>query len=194
MMSRPQQLEFFYITDLLKHITRQNLTYDGSRFENVAEHSWHVALLALVLGEHAPKDVDLAHVVQLLIVHDLIEVYAGDTFIFSDEAASSVAQREQEAGKKLFGLLPDDQGETFWNLWQEFEDRTTPEARFAKAIDALHPVLMTWGKGAKGSEHQVTAKMTLEYKKPYFEDYPELWEMLEQALAEAVKIGILKAE
>lgn len=167
-MSRTeQQLEFLYLSDRLKSVTRQNRLHNGSRDENVAEHSWHLTLMVLIFSEYAPKGVDLAHVTKLLIVHDLVEIYAGDTMVFTDEAAESVLRREKDAAKQLFGLLPDDQEKDFMALWREFEARETAEARFAKAIDALHPPLMTWGKGAHGSSHHgLTAERARERKKP----------------------------
>ena len=195
-MSRlEKQLNFFFTSDLLKSVTRQNRINNGSRDENVAEHSWQLTLMALLFAEYAPEGTDLAHVVKLLIVHDLVEIYAGDTMVLTDEEASATAEREQKAGEKLFGLLPDDQKLSFWTLWREFEERETAEAKFAKAIDALQPPLMTWGEGGKGSDHHnLTAQMALERKRPYLENYPELWQVLEKTLSEAVENGILKAQ
>lgn len=193
-MSRlDRQLEFLYISDRLKTVTRQNRLHDGSRDENVAEHSWHLTLMALLFAEHAPEGVDLAHVIKLLIVHDLVEIYAGDTMILSDEIAAGVRVREEAAAEGLFALLPDDQRAYFMALWREFEARETAEARFAKALDALHPPLLTWGKGGKGSRHHdLRAAQVVAWKRAYLEPYPELWALLEQTLNEAVADGILQ--
>ncbi len=184
-MSRiEQQLEFLYLSD----------RHDGSRDENVAEHSWHLTLMMLIFSEYALKGVDLAHVTKLLIVHDLVEIYTGDTIVFTDEAAKSVLRREKDAAKQLFDLLPDDddQEKDFTTLWREFEARETAEARFAKVVDALHPPLMTWGKGAHGSSHHgLAAERARERKKPYLEPYPELWALLGSTLDDAIKASIL---
>lgn len=139
-----KQLEFLFISDRLKSVTRQNRLHDGSRDENVAEHSWHLTLMVLLFAEHAPSGTDLAHVTELLIVHDLVEIYAGDTMSFAAEDSAAIALREASAAERLFGLLPEDQGLNFMKLWREFEARETAEARFAKALDALHPPLMTY--------------------------------------------------
>ena len=192
-MSRTRrQLEFLLTTDRLKSVTRQNSIFGGSRAETVAEHSWHVTLLAPLYAEHAPPDTDLDHVLRLLVVHDLVEVYAGDHLVLTQADADSVAELEVRAAERLFGSLPDDQREQFSSLWQEFEERRTPEAKFAKAIDAPHPVLMTWGPGGKGSSrHKLTAHETLARKRPLLEPYPELWRLARDVLDEAVGAGIL---
>lgn len=173
-MSRTRrQLEFLPTTDRLKFVTRQNSLFDGSRAETIAEHSWHVTLLALLYAEHAPPDTDLNHVLRLLVVHDLVEVYAGDHLVLTQADATSVAELEAKAAERLFGLLPEARREQFSSLWREFEERRTPEAKFAKAIDALHPLLMTWGPGDKGSSHHsLTAQGTLARKRPLLEPYP----------------------
>lgn len=190
-----RQLEFFFISDNLKSVTRQNRLHDGSRDENVAEHSWHLSLMLLLFAEHAPEGTDLAHITELLIVHDLVEIYAGDTMIFTAEEAASIALRESAAAERLFSLLPDDQRLDFMALWREFEARETDEARFARAIDALHPPLLTWGKGGKGSHHHdLTAERVLARKQPLLEPYPALWALLCQTLEQAVAAGILKAK
>lgn len=194
-MSRSErQLTFLYLSDKLKSVTRQNRLHDGSRDENAAEHSWHLTLMALLFAEHAPPGTDLTHVTRLLIVHDLVEVYAGDTMIFNDADAVGVLERERVAAERLFSTLPEDQNREFSALWHEFEARDTEEARFAKALDAFHPPLMTWGKGGVGSSHhELTAALAREHKRPYLEAYPALWTILCQALDEAVAVGTLRA-
>lgn len=173
-----QQLEFLLTSDRLKSVTRQNSIFDGSRAETVAEHSWQVTLTALLFSEHAPPEIDMAHVLELLVVHDLVEIYAGDQLVLTEADADSVADLETKAAERLFSLLPKDQHQRFDSLWREFEDRLTPEGKFAGAIDALHPVLMTWGPGGKGSgHHTMTAELALARKRPLLEPYPKTVEL-----------------
>ncbi|GAA3729325.1 putative hydrolase of HD superfamily [Spinactinospora alkalitolerans] len=138
------QLRFILETDKLKRILRRNLLVDGSRRENDAEHSWHLALIARVFAEHAPPGTDIDHVVQLLLVHDIVEIDAGDTFVYDSLMSRSQAERERAAADRLYALLPKDQADHMRGLWEEFEARETAEARFAKAVDRLAPMLANW--------------------------------------------------
>lgn len=146
------QIAFTVEIDKLKRVIRRNLLMDGSRRENTAEHSWYVGLLAMVLGEHAPTGTDIQRVVSMLLVHDLVEIDAGDTFVYDAEAVLAQAAAEQTAADRIFSLLPGEQGAEMRALWEEFEARQTPEARFAKALDRFAPILAnhhteggTWG-------------------------------------------------
>ena len=134
------QLRFVLEADRLKSVLRRSTLNDGSRRENSAEHSWHLALMALVLGEHAPPGSDLSKVSAMVVLHDLVEIDAGDLYVYADEAAQRrQAVAERAAADRLFGLLPAEQGAALRALWDEFEQRITPEARFARALDRLHP-------------------------------------------------------
>lgn len=188
-----QQLEFFFTSDNLKKIERNNLLHDGSRWENVAEHSWHATLLAMLFAEYAPKDVSMSRVVQLLTVHDLIEIYAGDTYALGDVSSGETKAREFAAGRKLFNILPNAQAEEFWQMWREFEDLSTPEARFARAIDVLHSPLLHWGRSKENHPiNQGTSKrLVLERKRQYLQDYPVLWQLLHDVLDKAVAQGFI---
>ncbi|MGP3962893.1 HD domain-containing protein [Nonomuraea sp. 3N208] len=135
------QISFAIEIDKLKRIIRRNHLIDGSRRENTAEHSWYVGTLAMVLGEHAPPGTDLQRVVAMLLVHDLVEIDAGDTFIYDPVEVAAQADAERAAADRIFGLLPADQAGWVRELWDEFEDRRTPEARFAKALDRFAPIL-----------------------------------------------------
>jgi putative hydrolases of HD superfamily len=135
------QIAFAVEIDKLKRVIRRNHLIDGSRRENTAEHSWYVGTLAMVFGEHAPPGTDLQRVVAMLLVHDLVEIDAGDTFIYDPVAVAAQAEVERAAADRIFGLLPGEQGASMRELWAEFEDRTTPEARFAKALDRFAPIL-----------------------------------------------------
>jgi putative hydrolase of HD superfamily len=139
-----QQLSFLIEVDRLKTVLRASTLAAVDRRENDAEHSWHLALMVPVLAEYADEPIDVGHTIRLVVVHDLVEIYAGDTPLYDDAARTSQAERELAAAERLFGLLPDDQAREFRALWDEFEARVTPEARFAKAIDRLEPNLLNW--------------------------------------------------
>ncbi|MBB6118534.1 HD domain-containing protein [Nocardiopsis algeriensis] len=138
------QLRFLLEVDKLKRILRQNLLVDGSRRENSAEHSWHMALTARTFAEYAPAGTDIDRVVEMLVLHDIVEIDAGDTFLFDQAGAETRAARERAAADRIFPLLPEDQADRARELWEEFEARSTPEARFARAVDRLSPMLSNW--------------------------------------------------
>ncbi len=138
------QLRFLLEVDKLKRILRQNLLVDGSRRENSAEHSWHLALTARTFAEYAPPGTDIDKVVEMLVLHDIVEIDAGDTFLFDQVSSQTQAERERAAADRIFPLLPEDQAEAARALWEEFEARATAEARFARAVDRLSPMLANW--------------------------------------------------
>nr|WP_252737568.1 HD domain-containing protein [Citreicella sp. C3M06] len=139
-------MAFLMEADKLKAIIRATRNHDG-RFENSAEHSWHLALFALVLGEHAPEGIDLARVIRMLLIHDLVEIDAGDAPIFGEVDETAMARAEQAAATRLFGLLPPDQGAELLALWQEFEQNETPDAVFAKSLDRFQPPNLNLASG-----------------------------------------------
>jgi len=142
-----QQLAFLIEVDRLKTVLRASTLAAVERRENDAEHSWHLALMVPVLAEYADEPIDVGHTIRLVVVHDLVEIYAGDTPLYDDQLRTSQVERELAAAERLFGLLPDDQAREFRALWDEFEARVTPEACFAKAIDRLEPNLLNWMAG-----------------------------------------------
>lgn len=154
-----QQIEFLIEIDALKGVVRQSSIADGSRQENTAEHSWHLALCALILAEHANEPVDVTRVVQMLLVHDLVEIDAGDTFVYASGAdAAKQADAEQRAADRIFALLPADQASSLRALWDEFEAKLTPESKFAKAVDRLQPMLLNHASGGGSwTMHSITA-------------------------------------
>ena len=139
-----QQLAFLIEVDRLKTVLRASTLAAADRRENDAEHSWHLALMVPILAEYADEPIDVGHTIRLVVVHDLVEIYAGDTPLYDDQLRTSQVERELAAADRLFGLLPADQAREFRALWDEFEARQTPEARFAKAIDRLEPNLLNW--------------------------------------------------
>jgi putative hydrolase of HD superfamily len=137
-----RQIAFIVEIDKLKTILRRTPLTDESRRENSAEHSWHLAVMAVLLAEYADEPVDAAHAVKLVLIHDIIEIDAGDTFAYDVQGYLDKEEREQRAAERLFALLPDDQASELLALWREFEDMETPESRFANAMDRLQPTLM----------------------------------------------------
>ena len=157
-------MAFIVEIDQLKSVLRQTPIADGSRPENTAEHSWQLALSAILLAEHANEPVNVAHVVELLLVHDLVEIYAGDTFIYSSVDPVVAAQQEADekaAADRLFDGLPSDQRDRLRSLWDEFEAKETAESRFAKSIDRLMPMLLNFvSGGGSWMTHSITADKT----------------------------------
>jgi putative hydrolase of HD superfamily len=152
-----QRLDFLLAAHDLTAVVRVNRLVDGSRCETSAEHSWHLAVAALALAPDAAPGVDLGRVLAMLIVHDLPEVYAGDVPIYDEQARLDIAAAEEEAAARLFGKLPGEQSAHLLALWHEFEAAATDEARFARAVDRLQPLLLHWaGDGAAWAERRVT--------------------------------------
>ncbi|WP_459209181.1 HD domain-containing protein [Aquimarina rhabdastrellae] len=154
-----QQLNFIKEIDKLKYIQRKTRLFNSDRHENDAEHSWHLAMMSLVLAEHSNQDIDILKVLKMVLIHDLVEIDAGDTFLFDTQKNHTNTTDETIAAKRIFGLLPPDQTQAYISLWQEFENAITPEAKFAKAIDRLEPVLQNVSnKGGTWKEFNVPYK------------------------------------
>ncbi len=187
-----QQLAFVQELDRLKTVERQSFILDGLRRENTAEHSWHVAMLAIVLADHAGDDVDLARVILLLLVHDLVEIDAGDTGIHDREGHVDKAEREQAAAERLFGLLPDDVAATLREAWDEYEAAETPEGRFARVFDRLAPFLLNFGAGGMPWRRwNVTSVQVRDVMSPVRETAPELGRFVDAAIDRAVEDRLL---
>ena len=137
-----QQMKFILEVDKVKQIIRQTYLADGSRKENDAEHSWHLALMAVLLKEYANEEVDLAKVIPMVLLHDLVEIDAGDTYAYDQKGIKTQRERETKAADRIFGLLPEDQKVKFRMLWEEFENNETPEAHFAHTMDNFQPVML----------------------------------------------------
>ena len=187
------QLAFLLEIDRLKLIERRSFVTDASRRENSAEHSWHLAMLALVLSEHAAEGVDIARVIAMVLVHDIVEIDAGDVFVYADEVAQvAKVERELVAAERIFALLPDDQEPVFRALWHEYEEGTTETARFAMALDRLQPLLLNVASGgATWRESGVTADRVLERNAPIGEGAPALWARARELIRDAVAAGIV---
>ena len=191
-----QQIQFIVEIDKLKQVLRQTLLTDSSRRENSAEHSWHIALMAIVLAEYAPsKDVDLLRAIKMLLVHDLVEIDAGDTFCYDVPGYQDKAAREAAAAARLFGMLPEGQGAELWGLWKEFEASETDTARFAVALDRLQPLLHNQQtEGGTWRIHGITGDRVLERVGPIKEGAPALWPYVQQVIEDCIVAGYLKPE
>ncbi|MEI6467229.1 MAG: HD domain-containing protein [Verrucomicrobiota bacterium] len=188
-----RQIEFIAECDRLKEVFRQTINTASRRAENDAEHSWHLCLCVIVLAEHAnAKHLDVLRVLQLLIVHDLVEIDAGDTFAYDPAQQADQAERETRAAERIFGLLPIDQTREFRGLWDEFEARKTPEAKFAAAIDRFQPMLHNClTEGTAWRQNGVTHQKVLARGEQIATGSPALWEHAAQLIADAVRAGHL---
>jgi putative hydrolases of HD superfamily len=187
-----RQLRFILEIDKLKSVLRQTRLVDGSRRENDAEHCWEVATMAIVLAEHAGAPIDLARVVRMLLIHDIVEIDAGDTFIYDEAARKTQVERERRAAERLFGLLPDDQAVELRELWAQFEDQKTAESRFARALDRLQPLLHNYHSGgALWSKHGLDHGRVTERNEIIACGSPMLWAYAQEVLKRAVDEGLL---
>jgi putative hydrolase of HD superfamily len=183
-------LTFLIEVDKLKTVLRQSPLAAADRRENDAEHSWHLALMVLVLAEYADEPIDVGHTIKLVVVHDLVEIYAGDTPIYDTEMGVGQQDREEAAADRLFGLLPEDAAVELRALWDEFEARTTAEARFAKAMDRLQPLLLNWmAKGGTWRTPGVTADDVRSRKAVIGEASAALWEAGRHLIDEGERRG-----
>ena len=190
-----QQIAFILEIDKLKKVLRQTYLTDQSRKENDAEHSWHIAVMAVVLSEYAAKkQIDMLHVLKMLLLHDLVEIDAGDTFCYDTAGNSKKLEKETEAAKRIFNLLPADQALEFGNLWKEFEARQSPEARFAAALDRFQPLLHNYHtQGGTWREHAIERPQVIQRNRPIKDGAPDLWEHAAGLIDAAVEKGFLKA-
>ncbi|MDB6126346.1 MAG: metal-dependent phosphohydrolase superfamily [Verrucomicrobia bacterium] len=190
-----RQIEFIVEVDKLKEIFRQTINTQSRRAENDAEHSWHLCLCVIVLSEHANQaSLDVLRVLKMLIVHDLVEIDAGDTFAYDTAAMANQHEREAKAADRIFGLLPADQEREFRGLWDEFEDKKTPESKFATAVDRFQPMLLNCRtEGAAWNRHGVTQDRVVARNHHIAEGCAELWNYAEKMVQDAVDAGHLKA-
>ena len=187
-----QQLRFILEADRLKHVQRRSYLADGSRVENSAEHSWHLALMALVLAEHANEEINAYRVMQMVVVHDLVEIDAGDTYLYDEDGQSDKAEREAAAADRLFGLLPADQAAELLALWQEFEARETGDARFANSLDRLMPLLHNYTSGGRAwKDHGIRGEQVRRRLSVMGDGSAELWAYAQSIIEEAVAEGML---
>ncbi|HET7628532.1 MAG TPA: HD domain-containing protein [Bacillales bacterium] len=188
-----EQMAFLIEVDQLKKVLRQSLLTDGSRRENDAEHSWHLAMMAILLAEHANETkLDLTKVLKMVVIHDIVEIDAGDTFAYDEKGKEDKEEREQRAAQRIFGLLPEDQALELRRLWEEYERRDTAEARFAASLDRLQPLLHNfYTEGAAWKKHGVKSSQVLERAQAIGDGSRVLGDFAERLIRDAVARGYL---
>ncbi len=190
-----RQIAFVLEVDRLKSILRRSYLLNETRHENTAEHSWHLAVMALVLAEHASAEVNALKVLKMLLVHDIVEIDSGDTYIYDAAGNDTKAERENAAARRIFGLLPEDQQLEITQLWQEFEARETPEARFAAALDRLMPLLHNYHtEGRSWREHGISEAQVMRLNSHMAEGSQTLWDYAEALIKEATAKGYLRED
>ena len=190
-----QQISFIKEIDKIKFIQRKTKLLNSNRHENDAEHSWHLAVMTLVLAEHANTPIDVLKVVKMVLIHDVVEIDAGDTFIYDTQNNHSNTVNERKAAERIFGLLPKQQADEFIAIWEEFEAGLTNEAKFAKSMDRLEPLLQnTSNNGGTWREFDVDYSKVYEKKLAIKDGSLTLWNFAEKLLNESVEKGILKRE
>ncbi len=188
-----RQMEFILEAERLKGVLRRTSALGGERRENDAEHSWHLALMLIVLNEYADQsELDPLKALKMVVIHDLVEIDAGDTFAYDQEGEASKPEREREAADRIFGLLPPDQTAELRALWEEFEERQTTTARFAASVDRLQPMLSNFAdRGGAWQRHGINSRQVAARNQQIVDGAPELWEYARQLIAEAVERGYL---
>ncbi|MBC9798505.1 HD domain-containing protein [Sinomicrobium weinanense] len=189
------QIAFIHEIDKLKYIRRKTRLFNSDRNENDAEHSWHLAVMAIVLAEHADEDIDLLKVLKMVLIHDIVEIDAGDTFLFDTVKGHDNTEEELEAAKRIFGVLPEDQAEELIKIWQEFEARNSPEAKFARTLDRFEPVLQNISnKGGTWAEFDISYPKVMEKVKVIKNGSARIWDYSEARIRESVDQGILREQ
>ncbi len=191
-MSRlEKQLDFIKEIDKEKEISRQTYLADASRKENDAEHAWHMAIMTIILSEYSNEKINLLHTIGMLLIHDIVEIDAGDTYAYDNTAKATQKERELTAADRIYNLLPPDQAELMLKLWLEFEARETAEAKFARTMDNLQPMLLNHASGGLSwKEHGVLLSQIMERNKKTAEGSQELWKyFMDNILKENIRKG-----
>lgn len=188
-----KQMEFIIEVDKLKDIIRQTNLTNGERKENDAEHSWHLALMAVFLSEYSKEPVDVLQVIKMVLIHDLVEIDAGDTYLYDEAGNGTKAAREQKAAERIFNILPQGQAEELFGLWKEFEDRKTPESKFANTLDRIQPVLLNDAtEGRAWREHDVCIDQIMSKNEYTSQGSDVLWEYIQEVFEKNMKNGNIK--
>ena len=185
-----RQLDFALEIDKEKNILRQTHLSEHGRRENDAEHAWHMAIMAYLFREHSNESVDIAKVMLMCLIHDIVEIDAGDTYAYDAEGAKTKRAREVAAADRIFGMLPEDQGTKFRNLWEEFEAYETAEAKFAHVLDNCQPLLLNDASGGKSwKEHTVHKSQIYKRNEHTAEGSREIWEYMQQLIDKHIQLG-----
>ncbi len=187
-----KDIQFIIELDKMKSILRQTSLIDGSKRENDAEHSWHISVMAMILSEYANEKIDVCKVIKMLLVHDLVEIYAGDTFCYDKEGNKSKKERELEAADKIFGMLPKDKGRELRALWEEFEEMDTNEAVFAAAMDRMQPLFNNYySHGGTWKKFNISKEQVYKRIEPIKYASDELWQFAVNMIEDAVEKGYI---
>ena len=190
-----RQIAFLVEADKLKSVIRRTPLVDLSRQENSAEHSWHLVLVIMVMREYGPRDVDWMRVIEMVAVHDLVEIDAGDVSAYDVEALAAKSAREQAAADRIFGLLPADQQHDFRQLWDEFEGHETPEARFANAVDRLQPLIQNaHASGGSWRGQTLVRTQVLRRMAPIEKSLPDVWPHVLDVIESFCAAGLLRRD
>lgn len=188
-----KQIEFMIEIDKMKNLYRQTYVLGEDRRENDAEHSWHLAILAFLLSEYSNAPIDVLRTIKMVLVHDIVEIDAGDTYCYDTEGYKSKAEREEKAAQRIFGMLPDDQKKELYNLWREFEECNTNEAKFASVLDRMQPLILNYTKGGiSWKEHGIFKEQVSERNKQCKEGSQPLAELIDSIINDAAEKGYLK--
>lgn len=185
-----EQIDFILEIDKMKEILRQNYLADGSARENDADHSWHLAMMALILSEYSNEKVDVTRVVPMVLTHDLVEIDAGDTYAYDEAGALTKETREKAAADRIFGILPKEQGTWMRGLWDEFEACNTPESRFAHVLDNSLPLFLNHAAGGiSWKEHKVKRSQIYKRNRITGEGSAKIWEYMQELIQENINKG-----
>ncbi|WP_026451557.1 HD domain-containing protein [Aequorivita capsosiphonis] len=188
-----KQIDFIKEIDKIKYIQRRTKLFNSDRQENDAEHSWHLAMMAIVLSEHSDYEIDLLKVIKMVLIHDIVEIDAGDTFIYDQNKNHENTEEELKAAQRIFGILPKEQAEDFIKIWIEFEEGISNEAKFARSMDRLEPLLQnTSNDGGTWKEFGVKYQTVYDKKKVIKNGSKKLWKFAENLINDSVQKGILK--
>jgi len=188
-----KQISFIKEIDKIKYIQRKTKLFNSDRCENDAEHSWHLAMMTIVLAEHSDTPIDVLKVLKMVLIHDIVEIDAGDIFMYDTQKSHTNTENERMAAIRIFGLLPTEQGDELIAIWEEFETGVTNEAKFAKSMDRFEPLLQNVSNnGGTWKEFDVDFSKVIEKKKVIKEGSSKLWKYAENLLNESVDKGILK--
>lgn len=188
-----QQLKFIVEIDKVKNIFRQTYLADGRRKENDAEHSWHIALMAYLLQEYAEEPVDVPKVMLMVLIHDLVEIDAGDTYAYDSEGAKTKREREVKAAERIFGILPEDQGVHLRELWDEFEEYETADAKYAHLLDNFQPLLLNDASDGKSwKEHTVQKDQIYKRNEKIPETSEQIWKKMQDIIQKHIDLGHVK--
>lgn len=186
-----KQLNFIIEIDKVKSIVRKSRIFHNKRYENSAEHSWHMSLMALVLAEYSNEKIDIGKVIKMALIHDLVEIDAGDTLLYA-ASRKDAAKDERKCAERIFGVLPDDQYKEFLALWEEFEAKETAEAKFAGAMDRLEPVMQNYyDNGHTWKKHDIPAEKILKLNKQIDNGSNALWDYAKSIIEESIQKGYL---